>query len=228
VTAAEGATLPRVLVTGGNGFIGREVCRRAVEAGHAVVGLARRGRPAGAEAWMDRVEWVAADVLDPGAWRVHLDGCGAVIHCVGIIAENRKSGATFERVNGDSAIAAAEEAERAAVGAFVFISASALPPGVGAGYIQAKRRAEDRIHRLAPRAVILRPGFVYGTGRLPSLPLAALIQLATYLPVVGAGARGSRPLPVDTVARAALRGATDAAVQGVLDIDAIERLGGSA
>lgn len=216
---------PRILVTGGNGFIGREVCRRAVEAGHAVVGLARRGRPAGAEGWMDRVDWVAADVLDPAAWRVHLDGCGAVIHCVGVIAENPRRGVTFERANGDSAIVAAEEAGRAGVGAFVFVSASALPPGVGAGYIRAKRRAEEHIHRLAPRAVILRPGFVYGTGRLPSLPLAALIQLATFLPVVGAKARGSRPLPVETVARAALRGATDAAIQGVQDVDAIERLG---
>ncbi len=215
----------KILVTGGNGFIGREVCRRAVEAGHEVVGLARRGRPSGAAEWMEGVRWVAADVLEPDAWRAHLDGCGAVIHCVGIIAENRKRGATFERINGDSAITAADEAERAGTGAFVFISASALPPGVGRGYIDAKRRAEEHIQRLTPRAVFLRPGFVYGTGRLPSLPAAALIHLAGYLPAVGAAARASRPLPVETVARAAVRAATDAAIRGVQNVDAIERLG---
>jgi len=215
----------RVLVTGANGFIGSEVCRRGVEAGHTVLGLARRGRPPRAGGWAGDVAWVRGDVLSPEGWRSHLAGCDAVIHCVGIIRENARKQATFERINGDSAITAAEEAERAGVGAFVFISASAQPPGVGAGYLRAKRRAEARIQELRPRAVIVRPGFVYGAGRLPSLPAAAVIQLATYLPLVGAAARGSRPLAVATVARATLRAAAGADVRGVLDVDAIERMG---
>ena len=215
----------RILVTGANGFIGAEVCRRAVEAGHEVVGLARRGRPAGAAGWMERVEWAAGDVLEPATWRQHLAGCGAVIHCVGIIREDARRGATFERINGDSAITAAEEAERAGVGAFVFISASSQPPLVGAGYLRAKRRAEAGIRELGTRSVILRPGFVFGSARLPSLPAAAVIRLATHLPVVGAGARESRPLNVETVARATVRAAADERVSGVLDVDAIERLG---
>ena len=217
--------MAKLLVTGGNGFIGAEVCRCAAEAGHAVVGLARRGRPERAEGWMERVEWVAGDVLEPAGWRAHLARCDAVIHCVGIIREDARRGATFERANGDSAITAAEEAERAGVGAFVFLSASSQPPLVGAGYLRAKRRAEARIGELGVRGAILRPGFVFGAGRLPSLPAAALIQAATYLPFVGAEARGSRPLSVETVARAALRAAADESVRGVLDVDAIERLG---
>lgn len=214
----------KVLVTGANGFIGSEVCRIAVEGGHDVVGLARRGRPAGAGSWAARVEWVVGDVLQPAGWRAHLAGCDAVIHCVGIIREDVRRGATFERVNGDSTITAAEEAERAGVGAFVFVSASAKPPLVGEGYIRGKRRAEARIQELAIRGVILRPGFVYGTGRLPSLPAAAAMKLAGWLPVVGVAARESRPVAVETLARVALRAAADESVRGVVDVGGIERL----
>lgn len=215
----------KILVTGANGFIGREMCREAVDCGHAVVGLARRGRPPGAGSWAAAVEWVAGDVLEPAGWRAHLAGCDAVIHCVGIIREDVRRGATFERVNGDSAITAADEAERAGVGAFVFVSASAKPPLVGEGYIRGKRRAEGRIQELGMRGVILRPGFVYGAGRLPSLPAAAVMKLAAWLPVVGAAARESRPVAVETLARAALRAATDGGVRGVVDVGGIERLG---
>ncbi|HEX8358743.1 MAG TPA: NAD-dependent epimerase/dehydratase family protein [Longimicrobium sp.] len=215
----------KVLVTGANGFIGSEVCRAAVDAGHTVVGLARRGKPAGGAPWAERVKWVAADVLSPATWLTHLAGADAVLHCVGIIREDVRRGATFERVNGDSAITVAEEAERAGAGAFVFISASSQPPGVGAGYLRAKRSAEARIQELGVRAVFLRPGFVFGAGRLASLPAAAVIQLAGHLPFVGAAAREARPLPVEIVARATLRAAADASVRGVLDVDAIERLG---
>jgi uncharacterized protein YbjT (DUF2867 family) len=216
----------KIFVAGGNGFIGREVCRAAVEAGHEVVALARSGAPRGAAAWMDAVTWVVADVLDPGAWRARLEGCGAVIHCVGIIAENAAHDATFERINGDAAIVAAREAARAGVEAFVFLSASAKPPLIPSGYITAKRRAEEAILAMVPRPVVFRPGFVYGTGRLVSYAAAFGIRIGMLVPGVGRKARESRPLAVAVVARAAVRAAGDAGVRGIVDVDGIERLGG--
>lgn len=214
----------KILVTGGTGFIGGEICRQAVEAGHEVVGLARGGRPMGSEAWLDRVRWVRGDVREVTGWRKELRGCGAVVHCVGIIREAPARGVTFERINGDAVIAVATAAADAGVGAFVFLSASDKPPLLRDAYLTAKRRAEAAIARLPLRGASLRPGFVYGRARLPSLPAAALLRVARHLPVVGPRARGSRPLPVETVARAALAAATRDDLRGVVDADMIERL----
>lgn len=215
----------KILITGGTGFIGGEICRQAVEAGHEVVVLARGGRPARADAWLERVRWVRGDVGEVAGWRAELRGCGAVVHCVGIIREAPARGVTFERINGEAVIEVATAAAGEGVGAFVFLSASDKPPLLRRAYLTAKRSAEAAIARLPLRGVSLRPGFVYGGARLPSLPAAALLGVAQHLPIVGPRVRGSRPLPVATVARAALAAATRHDLRGVLDVDAIERLG---
>ncbi|MET0400547.1 MAG: hypothetical protein ABW277_27400 [Longimicrobiaceae bacterium] len=99
------------------------------------------------------------------------------------------------------------------------------PPLLGEAYIAAKRRAEREVLGCAFRGVVLRPGFVYGPRRGFSAPAAALLRAAARVPVLGAGARRARPLPVERVARAALRAATEPGVRGVLEVDAIEALG---
>lgn len=218
----------RIVVMGGNGLIGGAVCRVAAEAGWEVAAVSRRGRGGQRGAWAERVAWVAADVFRPEAWRDSLAGADAVVHCIGIAAEDRSRGVTFERMNGEAALVALEEAERAEVGAFVYLSASAKPPFLREAYLTAKRAAEERILAARPRGVALRPGLAYGPGRPVVLFPALLIRAAALLPVVGAAARASRPLRAGTIARAALRAAADGSVRGVLDVGAIERLGGEA
>lgn len=215
----------KLLVTGGNGFIGSQVCRAAVEAGHDVVGLGRSGRPKGAAAWMDRVTWAAADVLEPDAWRHHLVGCDAVVHCVGIVVERPERGVTFARINGDAAIVAVDEAAAAGVGAFVYLSAPAKPPLVGEGYIVHKRRAEEAVLAAPLRGVVFRSGFVYGPGRLVSYPAALAVRLGLLVPGLRRAVAQNRALRVDVVARAALGAATDGSTRGILGVDAIEAAG---
>ncbi|HYJ80130.1 MAG TPA: NAD(P)H-binding protein [Longimicrobiaceae bacterium] len=218
----------KLLVLGGSGFIGREVCRQAVAAGHQVAALARSGAPRGDAPWLEAVRWVVADALDPGAWAGHLEGCAAVVHCVGIIAERPDHDETFARINGDAAVVAAGAAARAGVGAFVFFSAAGRPPLVPRAYLEAKRRAEAAILAAGPRPVVFRPGIVYGPGRLPAYLPAALLRAGMRVPGVRGLARRWRPLPVAAVARAALRAAADPRVHGIVEVDDIARLGAGA
>ena len=50
--------LPRVLVFGGNGFVGSRVCEEALKTGLEVVSINRSGAPRHRAPWMDQVSWV--------------------------------------------------------------------------------------------------------------------------------------------------------------------------
>lgn len=191
-----------LLVTGGNGFIGRRVCERAVEAGHRVTSVARSGPPdADTGPWTADVTWVAADVFAPHDWREHLTDVDCLVHSIGTLSEDPDAGATLERINGDSAIIAALEAERAGVDRVVYISSSNKPPLVREAYITARRRAEAAIADLDVETVVPRFGPVYGPDQphFPALAnrfFAALGRFETVASRLGE----DRPFHVDRAA----------------------------
>lgn len=214
--------MAKLLITGANGFIGSEVCKVALERGYEVVGVARSGAPDSDDPWIQEVTWVSANVLEPNLWRAHLAGCDAVVHCIGILKEHPDKGVTFERINGDTAIVAAEEAEEAGVGTFVFVSASTTPPTLDKAYLEHKRRAEAEIAKKRLRSVFLRPALIHGPKRPISQVVGKAVQFAQKIPGVP---QEDRPLSVETLAKAALSAVAQGEVSGVLDIDAIESLG---
>lgn len=209
-----------LLVTGGNGFIGRQVCRLAVADGHEVTSVARSGPPDSRHrgAWADEVSWVGADVFAPQTYREHLENVDAVVHSIGVIAEDPEAGVTFERVNGDAGILVALEAERAGVDRFVYVSSSTTPPTVREAYIEAKRRAEAAIADLEMETVVLRPGPVYGPDQ-PHFPAVLNRLLATVgrFEVVARQFGEDRPLSVETVGRATYACAVEDGAEPRLD-----------
>lgn len=216
--------MSRILVIGGNGFVGREICRLAVESGHEVQSLSRSGRPAISEPWVKEIDWIAANLFEPHQWRDQLVGCDAVIHTVGIIRETPSKGVTFERINGDSPLIAALEAERADVPTFVFLSVMDTPPFTSETFRIAKRRAEQSIADLDIRTSVLRLGPVYGEGtnqghfpRTINAVLRAIDEREWLARRFGDG----RPLGVTTVAQAALHAAFNSTAPETMEIDEI-------
>ena len=207
--------MARLLVVGGSGFIGRAICRRAVAAGHEVRSVSRSGRPEDVSGrWVDRVEWTSADLFSPHTWRDRLRSVDAVVHSVGIAHEHPQEGVTFERVNGDSTIITALEAERAGVDTFVFLSSAANYPTARRAYLQSKRRAERAIESLNMETVVLRPGAVYGPDQphFPE-PFNWLCKLVDGFDPLAERLGEARPLAVDRVAGVALDAAVDPEVR---------------
>lgn len=200
-----------ILVTGGNGFIGRRVCERAITDGHEVTSVARTGPPAETHrgTWAEDVTWLSADVFEPDSWRDALSTVEAVVHSIGTISETPEAGVTFERINGDSAIVTALESERAGVDRFVYVSSAAKPPLVDDAYLTARRRAEQAIADLDMTVSIPRFGPVYGPDQ-PHFPAPVnwLFRAAGAVEPIARRLGEGRPFAVEQAAAATYRLAT--------------------
>lgn len=76
----------RLLVIGGNGFVGREVCKRAVENGFTVTSLSRRGEcPDPNDKLLSQVDWQAGNALDKATINKYVNSADAVVHAIGLL-----------------------------------------------------------------------------------------------------------------------------------------------
>jgi len=222
--------MAKLVVPGGNGFIGSEICRVAVQNGHDVAAFGRTGRPALTPArhpWMQEVEWRAADIFAPDMWRDLLNGADAVVHSIATIREAPEHNVTFDRVNAESVLLAADEAVEAGLSAFVFLSVRDKPPVVPYSFLSSKRRAERALHEAYPalRTVSLRPNLVYGRRQPGTSTLAALLNHLQSAPPHPYATRDGRPLPVELVAATTVEAAVTPTMEGLLTVSQIEDVG---
>ncbi|KAJ6496734.1 mitochondrial protein [Mycena vitilis] len=85
--------ISRLVVVGGNGFIGSAVCRSALAHGLQVTSVSSSGRPyqtpkGHTPAWVSKVDWQTGDALKPETFAAHLDGAAGVVHTLGILLED--------------------------------------------------------------------------------------------------------------------------------------------
>ncbi|HMB91032.1 MAG TPA: NAD(P)-dependent oxidoreductase [Rhodothermales bacterium] len=216
----------KLVVLGGTGFIGSAICRIAVSEGHEVVSVSRSGRPRYEADWMDRVRWIQGNVLQPDAWREHLQETKAVVHSVAILREKENEGLTYQRINTDSVEMTAWEAEQAGVERFVFLSVHGHPPFLPDRFIETKRLGEQVLNHSQLQELILRPALVYGPGRPVTLPFGLVQQLRSKIPFLAAPAE-EQPLRVEQVATAAVRAATDLDYEGGMNPEHIAYVAGN-
>lgn len=212
--------MKRVLVLGGTGFVGRAVCREAIRRGWLVTSLSRRGAPANVaqDGLLSRVEWRSGDALDPVTYDSLLSSHpDYIIHSIGTLFESNplynlyKSqpvdySTSYRALIRDTAKIAAEAVKRNNVRlqGFGYISAArygALGNTLLPQYMAMKGEAEEiLLSQDTFRAVIARPGFMYGSDRWMTLPLS----LGTMAMTLFTAGLFPKPLSVDTVARAVL------------------------
>lgn len=85
----------RLVVCGGNGFLGSRICKYAVARGWDVTSISRSGEPkwntvTSSDAppqWARKVAWERADILRPATYAPLLKGADFVVHSLGILLE---------------------------------------------------------------------------------------------------------------------------------------------
>lgn len=149
-------------ITGGTGFVGGHLIRRAVEAGHHVRALARRPQPA-----RSGVEWLPGALDDAAALARLVDGADAVVHVAGVVNAPDRAGFVAGNVEGARAMLAASGGRRR----FVHVSSlAAREPGLS-NYGWSKAEAERLVESSASSWTIVRPPAIYGPGDLDQLDL---------------------------------------------------------
>ena len=206
-----------VLVTGASGFIGRHVCAELVKAGHPVRGLGRQ-----VPVRKNRVEGVeyipGVDISDAVTLTSEMfKDVDAIIHLVGIIAEVRRKGQTFQRIHVEGTRNVVDEAKRAGFdGRLVYMSAIGSALNAPAEYSRTKYQAERIVIGSEFPYTIFRPSLVIGPdgefiAQMKDLVLHGGLPINApfpFIPVPGAGYNLFQPVWVDDLVQCVVESLT--------------------
>ncbi|HUR68849.1 MAG TPA: NAD(P)H-binding protein [Candidatus Thermoplasmatota archaeon] len=210
----------KVAITGGTGFTGPAIVEETLREGHEVVLLEHRKRAPVAN--HTRLARVKADVDDAASLARAFEGCDAVMHLVAIIREDKKRGATFERVHVEGTRHVVDAANAAGVRRFILMSANGVELGVDTPYFRTKLAMEAMVKEAGFEWTIFRPSYIAasdagGAGRTlrgSSAPqqslgfdaqFADIVDKAPVLPAFGGGRFEIQPVARANVAQAFAR-----------------------
>ncbi len=187
----------RIAVTGGTGFVGTEVVRTLLLAGHElrVVGRGVRQAPL-----PDGLRLTFGDVVTGAGLDGAFAGADAVIHLTAIIRERGPQ--TFAAVNAQGTANAVDAAARAGVGRFVHLSALGVDPDPDFPYLASKWQGEQAVRASQMDWVILRSSVIFGPGDGFFRQLAGALRVPSpFLLIPGDGRARFQPIAVGDAAR---------------------------
>jgi len=185
-----------VLVTGGNGYVGREVVTHLHGQGKPVRALVR-SRSA---TLPDGVDQAIGDVTDPGSLAPAMEGVDAVIHLVAILDGSEEQ---CEAINHQGAVNVIDSARSAGVRRLLHMSAAGVTEEHAplTKYWRTKYAAKQAAMRSGLDWTVMEPSFVFGRGGGALKTFENLLR-GPVAPVIGDGRYQHQPVWVGDVAQA--------------------------
>jgi len=194
----------RVFVTGSTGFVGKHVVRALLAQGFLVRCLVRPGSEQDLKGF-ESIDRVPGDVQQPEGLVPSVEGCGALVHLVGIIREQPSRGVTFDRLHTQATRNMLALARAAGVKRFIQMSALGTRPDAHARYHRTKWEAEEAVRASDLEWTIFRPSIIFGRGDEFVSVLARMVKRLPVVPVLGSGRYRLQPIPVEQVAEGFVR-----------------------
>lgn len=217
----------RIVVSGGTGFIGREVVDRLLETGDDEIVVTSR-QPQAAARWAGRVEVVQAFAGDAISLGRAFTGADVVVHAIQFPnhpVEDPSRGRTYLEVDGKGTQVAARTAKRVGVRRFVYLSGAGAGQGRPQVWFQAKDMAETAIRETGMEYTLLRPSWIYGPGDHSMNRFVFFCRHLPVVPVIGDGTTPVYPIHVADVARCAAEAVRrEDAREKALDLGGPDRL----
>jgi NADH dehydrogenase len=205
-----------IAITGGTGFVGRELVTRLTGAGHSVRVATRHPGRADSLLPLSNVEILAGNVYDSNfLCRVFAD-CDVVVNLVGILNSPGLGNGGFKRAHVQFTAGVLRAMRQMHVGRLLHMSSlNADATRGGSRYLRSKGQAEQLIHAESSlQWTIFRPSVIFGAGDSLTTRFAGLLQLSTgWLPLARAQARFA-PIYVGDVAQAFVRSLDEARAAG--------------
>jgi uncharacterized protein YbjT (DUF2867 family) len=213
--------MPRnVFITGGTGYVGRELIPRLLERGYEVRALVRRG----SEKWLPRgCEPVIGNALDSSSFAERVQPSDTFVQLAGVPHPSPAKAAEFQSIDLASARASVSAAAGAGVKHFVYVSV-AQPSPVMKAYQAVRAEGEKMIRDSGLAATILRPWYVLGPGHRWPYALVPMYWLFERIPATRETARRLGLVTLEEMVAALVR-SVESPADGirVLDVPSIRR-----
>jgi uncharacterized protein YbjT (DUF2867 family) len=191
----------RVLVLGGTGFVGRQVCEQLTRLGWRVTVPTRRAVTAAAIQNLPGLTVVEASVHSDADLARLMPGHDAVVNLVAVLHGDEKR---FEHVHVQLPQRIAQAMLQAGIQRLVHISALGADAQGPSMYQRSKARGEAVLQQAGLNLTILRPSVIFGAEDKFLNLFADLQAMAPFMPLAGAGTL-FQPVWVGDVARAVVR-----------------------
>ncbi|MDH5360253.1 MAG: NAD-dependent epimerase/dehydratase family protein [Gammaproteobacteria bacterium] len=193
----------KILLTGSNGFIGRNITAALTSAQHEVIHLSRAS---GHD--YNRMHTATA-------WIPLLYGIDAVINCVGIITESRTQ--SFASLHQQAPIALFHACAQLGVKRVIQISALGADLHATTPYFRSKYAADQLLQSLPLEWFVLRPSLVYGPGGKSSAMFTRMAMLPV-IPLIDHGHQQIQPVHIDDLVAAVMHCLIDTSTRQVINI----------
>jgi uncharacterized protein YbjT (DUF2867 family) len=194
-----------IFITGGTGYIGRQVIRDFAAAGYLIKALVRPGSEINLPSeCRSSISLISGDIRKSETLRGSMDGCDAVIHLPGLIREFPQRGITFRGVQYEGSKNIIDEACRSGVIRFLLMSANGVRAEATTEYYRTKWMAEEYLRQSGLEWTIFRPSVVFGNEdegyqNFVTVLIDQLRMLPFIVPIPGNGQFMFQPVSVRNI-----------------------------